>query len=196
MDCSFAHHIGMPIFCKRTTNIGIPHDAHMATDFGNRLKQARKLAGLTQVQLAKAVGVAQSTIAELERQRLHAPDCQGAEGVGDLACKRRRSGSRRPVSGGVPQSRGAYPGRHLAFSRGRQRVRREAVTRPDFRTGKPDADDGRPARQVKNGTGGVTIPFRPYRRRRRQRTPRKVESPHACGCAVEALDGSWGLFST
>lgn len=68
MDCSFAHHIGMPIFCKRTTDIGIPHDAHMATDFGNRLKQARKLAGLTQVQLAKAVGVAQSTIAELERQ--------------------------------------------------------------------------------------------------------------------------------
>lgn len=39
----------------------------MTTDFGKRLKEARKHAGLTQAQLAKKVGIGQSTIAELER---------------------------------------------------------------------------------------------------------------------------------
>lgn len=39
----------------------------MTTDFGKRLKEARKHAGLTQQQLAKKVGIGQSTIAELER---------------------------------------------------------------------------------------------------------------------------------
>ena len=39
----------------------------MTTDFGKRIKEARKHAGLTQVQLAKKVGIGQSTIAELER---------------------------------------------------------------------------------------------------------------------------------
>ncbi|WP_291585828.1 XRE family transcriptional regulator [Comamonas sp. UBA7528] len=39
----------------------------MNTDFGKRLKEARKHAGLTQQQLAKKVGIGQSTIAELEK---------------------------------------------------------------------------------------------------------------------------------
>lgn len=39
----------------------------MSTDFGNRLKSARKHAGLTQAQLAKKVGIGQSTLAELEK---------------------------------------------------------------------------------------------------------------------------------
>lgn len=39
----------------------------MTTDFGKRLKEARKHAGMTQAQLAKKVGIGQSTIAELER---------------------------------------------------------------------------------------------------------------------------------
>lgn len=40
----------------------------MSTDFGARLKAARKHAGLTQQQLAKAVGMGQSTLAQLERE--------------------------------------------------------------------------------------------------------------------------------
>lgn len=39
----------------------------MNTDFGKRLREARKHAGLTQQQLAKKVGIGQSTIAELEK---------------------------------------------------------------------------------------------------------------------------------
>ncbi len=39
----------------------------MTTDFGKRLKTARKHAKLTQVQLAKAAGIGQSTLAELEK---------------------------------------------------------------------------------------------------------------------------------
>lgn len=39
----------------------------MTTDFGKRLKEARKTAKLTQVQLAKAAGIGQSTLAELEK---------------------------------------------------------------------------------------------------------------------------------
>lgn len=39
----------------------------MNSEFGQRLKEARKHGGLTQVQLAKKVGIGQSTIAELER---------------------------------------------------------------------------------------------------------------------------------
>ncbi|WP_239384423.1 LexA family transcriptional regulator, partial [Delftia tsuruhatensis] len=38
----------------------------MSTDFGKRLRSARSLAGLTQVQLARQAGMGQSTIAELE----------------------------------------------------------------------------------------------------------------------------------
>jgi len=40
----------------------------MSTDFGRRLKAARTHAKLTQVQLAKAVGMGQSTLAQLERE--------------------------------------------------------------------------------------------------------------------------------
>lgn len=40
----------------------------MSTDFGKRLKAARKSAGLSQVKLSKAVGIGQSTIAELEKE--------------------------------------------------------------------------------------------------------------------------------
>lgn len=40
----------------------------MSTDFGKRLKTARKHAGLIQAQLAKAVGIGQSTVAELEKE--------------------------------------------------------------------------------------------------------------------------------
>jgi len=39
----------------------------MATEYGNRLRQARKHAGLNQVQLAKQTGLAQSTISSAER---------------------------------------------------------------------------------------------------------------------------------
>ena len=39
----------------------------MNTEFGKRLKEARKHGGFTQAQLAKKVGIGQSTIAELER---------------------------------------------------------------------------------------------------------------------------------
>lgn len=39
----------------------------MTTEFGKRLKTARKHAKLTQVQLAKAAGIGQSTLAELEK---------------------------------------------------------------------------------------------------------------------------------
>ena len=39
----------------------------MSTEFGARLKQARKHAGLTQMELAKLVGVSQGTISELEK---------------------------------------------------------------------------------------------------------------------------------
>lgn len=39
----------------------------MTTEFGARLKKARKHAGFTQVQLAKRVGIGQSTLAELEK---------------------------------------------------------------------------------------------------------------------------------
>lgn len=41
--------------------------AHMSTDFGKRLQTARRHAGLTQKQLAAAVDLAQSTVAELEK---------------------------------------------------------------------------------------------------------------------------------
>lgn len=52
---------------------GIPLSAFrnlppMSTDFGKRLKTARKHAGLIQAQLAKAVGIGQSTVAELEKE--------------------------------------------------------------------------------------------------------------------------------
>lgn len=40
----------------------------MSTDFGKRLKTARKNAGFTQVQLAQAVGLGQSTLAGLEKE--------------------------------------------------------------------------------------------------------------------------------
>ena len=49
MDYSCAHHIGIPIFDKRFVDIGKPQDVTMTTDFGSHLKQARKLAGLTQM---------------------------------------------------------------------------------------------------------------------------------------------------
>lgn len=39
----------------------------MSTDFGQRLKSARNLAGLTQMQLGRQAGMGQSTIADLER---------------------------------------------------------------------------------------------------------------------------------
>lgn len=39
----------------------------MTTEFGKRLKEARKAAKLTQVQLSKAAGIGQSTLAELEK---------------------------------------------------------------------------------------------------------------------------------
>ncbi|MGE8400852.1 MAG: LexA family protein [Delftia tsuruhatensis] len=39
----------------------------MSTDFGQRLKSARSLAGLTQAQLGRQAGMGQSTIADLER---------------------------------------------------------------------------------------------------------------------------------
>ncbi len=39
----------------------------MATEYGTRLRQARKHAGLNQVQLAKKTGLAQSTISSAER---------------------------------------------------------------------------------------------------------------------------------
>lgn len=39
----------------------------MSTDFGQRLKSARNLAGLTQAQLGRQAGMGQSTIADLER---------------------------------------------------------------------------------------------------------------------------------
>jgi len=39
----------------------------MATEYGNRLRQARKHAGLNQTQLAKKTGLAQSTISSAER---------------------------------------------------------------------------------------------------------------------------------
>lgn len=39
----------------------------MTSEFGKRLKEARRNAGLTQAQLAKKVGIGQSTVAELER---------------------------------------------------------------------------------------------------------------------------------
>jgi transcriptional regulator with XRE-family HTH domain len=38
----------------------------MATDFGKRLKEARKHAGLRQTQLAKLAGMSQSNVSELE----------------------------------------------------------------------------------------------------------------------------------
>lgn len=40
---------------------------YMTSDFGKRLKEARKHGRLTQMQLAKKVGIGQSTVAELER---------------------------------------------------------------------------------------------------------------------------------
>ena len=39
----------------------------MNTEFGMRLKEARKAAKMTQAALAKKVGIGQSTIAELEK---------------------------------------------------------------------------------------------------------------------------------
>lgn len=39
----------------------------MATEYGTRLRQARKHAGLNQLQLAKKTGIAQSTISSAER---------------------------------------------------------------------------------------------------------------------------------
>lgn len=40
----------------------------MATDYGKRLKKARKDAGLTQAELCKKTGIAQSTISTAERE--------------------------------------------------------------------------------------------------------------------------------
>ena len=40
----------------------------MATDYGKRLRQARKHAGLTQMQLVKKTGIPQSTISTAERK--------------------------------------------------------------------------------------------------------------------------------
>lgn len=40
----------------------------MATEYGNRLRTARKLRGLTQVELSKVTGIAQSTISTAERE--------------------------------------------------------------------------------------------------------------------------------
>jgi SOS-response transcriptional repressor LexA len=40
------------------------------TEFGNRIKQARKLAKLTQAQLARAVGISQGSLSEMENEGL------------------------------------------------------------------------------------------------------------------------------
>jgi transcriptional regulator with XRE-family HTH domain len=39
------------------------------TPFGNRLADARQLLGMTQVQLATAIGISQSSLSDLERSR-------------------------------------------------------------------------------------------------------------------------------
>lgn len=46
----------------------------MATEYGNRLKQARKYAGFTQQALSAKTGIAQSTISTAERQGHGSPD--------------------------------------------------------------------------------------------------------------------------
>jgi SOS-response transcriptional repressor LexA len=51
---------GEPI--RKTTKVTV-----MSTEFGKRLKQARQLAQLTQPQLAKLVGITQSTLSEMEQ---------------------------------------------------------------------------------------------------------------------------------
>lgn len=70
--------------------------SYMQTEFGKRLREARKRMDLTQLQLAKKVGIGQSTLAELERSgqgsshvlkmamALHVSPQWLAEGVGGM----------------------------------------------------------------------------------------------------------------
>lgn len=51
---------------NRLTGIGIPHSHAMTTDFGRRVKAARKYAKLTQKQLAARASMSQSNVSELE----------------------------------------------------------------------------------------------------------------------------------
>lgn len=61
-------YIGTPI-CRQVPNIGSPKsltDIVFAMSTGKRIRGLRKTLGLTQGQLAKAAGVAQASISELE----------------------------------------------------------------------------------------------------------------------------------
>lgn len=51
---------------KRENSIAFPYAQRMSSDFGRRLKQAREAAGLTQEELCRRVGMAQSTLASAE----------------------------------------------------------------------------------------------------------------------------------
>lgn len=68
---------GVPIFLQGGNNlpsdIGSSHTPPMARDIGVRLRHARKTKGLTQVQLAKASGVKQATISEVETGESKSP---------------------------------------------------------------------------------------------------------------------------
>jgi transcriptional regulator with XRE-family HTH domain len=58
---------------NRPSDIGIANTCPMVRDMGMRLRHARKLRGLTQVELAKASGVKQATISELETGESRSP---------------------------------------------------------------------------------------------------------------------------
>lgn len=61
--------MGTPLFaCQRHTFVGHKDNGYMAgRDTGFRLRHVRKLRKLTQVQLAKASGVTQASVSDLER---------------------------------------------------------------------------------------------------------------------------------
>lgn len=53
---------------QRQSAIAFPYIAKMATEYGQRLRQARQLAKLTQAGLSAKTGIAQSTISTAERE--------------------------------------------------------------------------------------------------------------------------------
>lgn len=65
---SMSNNNGFPFTEQRFTDYRFPYISEMATEYGKRLRLARKAAGLTQGALSKKTGIPQSTISTAERE--------------------------------------------------------------------------------------------------------------------------------
>ena len=65
---SMPNNNGFPFIEQRFPDYRFPYISAMATEYGKRLRLARKGAGLTQGALSKKTGIAQSTISTAERE--------------------------------------------------------------------------------------------------------------------------------